>query len=98
MNAPDCRPLHARTDEQIARARAHDLHGFYSHLLTYIVVNLALIFINLATPGDLWFYWPAIAWGAGLLVHAFVVYGLHGLLGGNREERTTHQLLNRRGG
>ncbi len=84
MNALDC-----RTDERIARARANELHGFHSHLLTYIVVNLALIFINLAAPGDLWFYWPALAWGAGLLVHAFVVYGLHGLLGGDWEERET---------
>jgi uncharacterized membrane protein len=55
------------------RARA----GFYIHLAAYLVVNALLVGVNLlATPGRLWFYWPLLGWGIGVLAHALAVFGL----------------------
>lgn len=41
-----------------ARARVTEIKEFYSHLISYIIVNAILIFINLMfSPGYLWFLW-----------------------------------------
>ncbi|HLZ73197.1 MAG TPA: 2TM domain-containing protein [Dehalococcoidia bacterium] len=58
------------------RRRARELHDFQAHLTAYLLINLALFLINVATPGSWWFYWPLLGWGAGVLVHAAHVYGL----------------------
>ncbi len=48
--------------------------GFYVHLAAYVAVNTGLIVGNLLfTPGFLWFFFPLLAWGAGLGVHLFSV-------------------------
>lgn len=48
--------------------------GFYIHLLVYVLVNAGLAGINLVTdPSRLWFQWPLIGWGAGLLFHGVMV-------------------------
>ncbi len=52
-------------------ARVRALRGFYAHVIVYIVVNIALLVINLiASPNVLWFYWIAVPWGIGLFFHA----------------------------
>ncbi|MDE2785701.1 MAG: 2TM domain-containing protein [Chloroflexota bacterium] len=66
-----------RDDElrQQARQRARAKMGFYQHLLVYVVVNGFLLALNLLTgPGSLWFYWPLLGWGIGLLAHAGGVF------------------------
>jgi hypothetical protein len=51
--------------------------GFYIHLSFYVVVNIVLIIINLNTSTQyLWFKWPLIGWGIGLLFHAMGVFAL----------------------
>lgn len=57
--------------ERILRRRRH---GFYSHLRSYLIVNGALLLINLLTSGSLWFFWPMIGWGIGLAFHASNVF------------------------
>jgi 2TM domain len=48
--------------------------GFYIHLMVYLVANAGLIAVNLATDAQhLWFQWPLIGWGAGLLFHGVLV-------------------------
>jgi len=48
--------------------------GFVIHFAVYVAVNLLLIMINIFTdPNTLWFYWPMLGWGLGLLGHAFAV-------------------------
>ncbi|MGE5268014.1 MAG: 2TM domain-containing protein [Deltaproteobacteria bacterium] len=48
--------------------------GFRIHLIVYAAVNVLLIVLNLArSPDKLWFIWPLLAWGAGLLGHAYLV-------------------------
>lgn len=47
------------------------LQGFYRHLLVYVLVNALLVGINLVnTPEQLWFQWPLLGWGIGLVVEA----------------------------
>jgi hypothetical protein len=48
---------------------------FYNHLIAFIVVNALLVGINLATSSDyLWFIWPLMGWGAGLLINGLQVF------------------------
>lgn len=56
--------------------QARELRDFQVHLTAYLLVNLALFLINVATPGSWWFYWPLLGWGAGVLAHAAHVYTL----------------------
>lgn len=49
--------------------------GFFIHLLVYGLVNLLLAVINIATnPNHLWFYWPLIGWGIGIIGHGILVH------------------------
>jgi 2TM domain len=49
--------------------------GFKIHFATYVAVNLLLVIINLlTTPHLLWFYWPLIGWGIGLIAHGATIY------------------------
>ncbi len=51
--------------------------GFYIHLTAYVAVNALLVAINLATSTEhLWFKWPLLGWGVGVLVHAIVTFAL----------------------
>ena len=44
--------------------------GFIIHLVVYFVVNVGLIACNLVyTPQYIWFFWPLIFWGLGLICH-----------------------------
>jgi 2TM domain len=48
--------------------------GFRTHLIVYVAVNVLLIVLNLAGSADkLWFIWPLLGWGVGLLGHAYLV-------------------------
>jgi hypothetical protein len=80
---------------QRARARVKGMKGFYTHALTYVLVNIGLLFINLFTGGGWWFFWPLIGWGIGLGVHALNVFGFGGVLGRGWEERKTRELIDK---
>lgn len=52
-----------------------DVRGAAIHLFVYLAVNTLLIVVNfVVTPGSIWFFWPLVGWGAGLAVHAWLVY------------------------
>ncbi|HAR63556.1 MAG: histidine kinase [Candidatus Margulisiibacteriota bacterium] len=77
-----------------AQARVRQLREFYSHMATYIVVNLGLFLINIITaPHDIWFYWVVIGWGIGLISHAFRVFGISGIFGPEWEEKKIKELM-----
>lgn len=58
-----------------AKKRVEVKIGFYIHLVFYLGVNAVLIIINLKTSTQyLWFQWPLIGWGIGVLFHAVGVY------------------------
>ncbi len=58
-----------------AKERVKEIKDFYSHLFTYICVISFLGFINLKySPDHLWFYWPMLGWGIGLLFHGLKAF------------------------
>ncbi len=62
-----------RCFDVFARLYVRDVwRGFRVNVLAYIVVNAVLVFANLLlTPGVLWFQWPLIGWGIGLVGHYY---------------------------
>ena len=53
--------------------------GLRIHAAVYAAVNVLLITINLSTaPWHLWFQWPLLGWGIGLLAHAVAAFSLSG--------------------
>ena len=86
------------TDQQEAEAFKYvrKLRGFYIHLLQYIVVNLALLVINLATQTHhMWAFWVIGGWGIGILIHAFRVFRPHLILGPQWERKQVEKRLGR---
>ena len=82
-----------RRAERRVRAR----HGLIVHAGTYVVVNLGLAAINIATsPHYLWFLWAAFGWGIGLAAHA---WGVFTILSGDHERAVQAEMDRlRRGG
>ncbi|HET9658841.1 MAG TPA: 2TM domain-containing protein [Thermomicrobiales bacterium] len=82
-----------------ARARVQALRGFSMHAITYVLVNLMLVVINLITsPDDLWFYWVTFGWGIALAIHAYAVFGSSRPFGPEWEERKIQEELDRNQG
>lgn len=60
---------------RLAEQRADARIGFRKHFIAYVAVNAALIAINLLTSPDyLWFVWPLLGWGIGVVAHFASVY------------------------
>ena len=86
----------SETTETIAYERAvkrvKELKGFYGNLISYCIVIPFLVIINLLTsPGQLWFYWPMLGWGIGLLAHGMNVFAI----GKNWEEKKIQEIMNK---
>ena len=74
---------------EIARKRAIAKLGFYIHAATFVSVNLILIAVNLMTaPQNLWFYWPLLGWGIGLLFHGLLIF-----LAGNSDHKILENMI-----
>jgi hypothetical protein len=63
---------------QVARKRVEEKKGFYTHLATYIVVNVMLVLIWAFTSRSYpWFIWPLAGWGIGLIFHFLGVFAFN---------------------
>ncbi|AIN74563.1 histidine kinase [Flavobacterium psychrophilum] len=59
-----------------AKKRVEELKGFYGNLISYCCVIPILVFINLRfSPEFQWFWYSAVGWGFGLMMHAFKIFG-----------------------
>ncbi len=77
-----------------AKKRVEEIKGFYGNLTSYIAVNCVLFIINIATsPEYLWFFWPMLGWGIGVLFHALKVFNYIPFLGKDWEERKIKELM-----
>jgi hypothetical protein len=78
----DCRwtGFHLRRLQMSSRIRrAADapgdaVHGFYTHLTIYLIVNSSLLALNLLAGGPAWAVWPLVGWGIGLAAHGIRVF------------------------
>lgn len=62
-----------RRERTFADRRAR---GFTVHLFAYVAVVILLFVVKLSvTPNRWWFYWVALGWGAGIIAHAWLVFG-----------------------
>ena len=67
--------MKTQNSQQTALKRAKVKIEFKIHLINYIVINAILAVINLTlTPDYLWFIWPLLGWGIGIIFHALNVY------------------------
>lgn len=77
-----------------AKQKVEEIRGFYGNLISYVVVNGFLLFINLRySPSHLWFYWPMMGWGIGVFFHAMRVYNFIPFLGKDWEEKKLKQFM-----
>lgn len=73
-----------------ASRRVKDLKEFYGNLTSYCIIIPFLAILNIVTaPGYLWFLWPALGWGVGIVFHAISVFGI----GKSWEERKIKELM-----
>ena len=61
---------------EAAIKRLRERRDFWTHLVTYIVVNAFLVVVWFVTNdgGYFWPVWPIAGWGIGLLIHAFETF------------------------
>jgi len=79
-----------------AQKRVEDIKGFYGNLASYIIVIVGLAVLNLVTgPQYLWFFFPAIGWGIGVVVHGLSVFNYMPFLSSDWEDKKIKQLMDK---
>lgn len=79
---------------QKASKKVKEIKGFYVHLIAYFIVIPILILINLKfSAKHLWFVYPMVGWGVGLLGHGLGVFGTDAFFSKDWEERKIKQLM-----
>ncbi|TRX16457.1 2TM domain-containing protein [Flavobacterium franklandianum] len=77
-----------------AKKRVEEIKGFYGNLIAYVVVNIGLMVINLLTsPAYLWFFWPMLGWGIGVVFHGMKVFNYLPFLGKDWEEQKIKEFM-----
>jgi protein-S-isoprenylcysteine O-methyltransferase Ste14 len=78
-----------------AQARVKKIRGFYSNVITFVLVNILLLIINLIfNPRNLWFYWVTIIWGLVLLIQAINIFTIRDrFLGEEWEKKKIQDLI-----
>lgn len=73
-----------------AQERVKEIKGFYSNLISYCIIIPFLTIINLTTSSkNLWFYFPMLGWGIGLVAHGMSVFAI----GKNWEDKKIREIL-----
>lgn len=79
-----------------ARKRVEEIKGFYGNLIAYVVVNIGLMVLNLLTsPAYLWFFWPMLGWGIGVLFHGMKVFNYMPFFGKDWEEKKIKEFMDK---
>ncbi|HEX21141.1 MAG TPA: 2TM domain-containing protein [Actinobacteria bacterium] len=79
---------------KLAKKKAAAERGFYSHLISYVTINIVIIIINLLTsPDNLWFYWVTIFWGIGIFFHALDTFTIRNKTIGKEWEKKKSQQI-----
>jgi len=77
-----------------AKKRVEAIKGFYGNLIAYVIFNGFFLILNLLTsPNELWFYWPLLGWGVGVLFHGMKVFNYSPFLSKDWEERKLKEFI-----
>jgi hypothetical protein len=77
-----------------AKKRVKEIKGFYGNLTSYIFVNIGFLVLNLLTsPNHLWFYWPMLGWGIGVIIHGMKVFNYLPFLDKEWEEKKIKEFM-----
>jgi two-component system, LytTR family, sensor kinase len=58
-----------------AREHISAIKGFYIHGLVFLLVIAGLLVLNFALGKPYWVLWVLLGWGAGVALHAALVFG-----------------------
>jgi hypothetical protein len=73
-----------------AARRVKELKGFYGNLTSYCLVIPFLAILNIITDAShLWFFWPMLGWGIGIVAHGVNTFGI----GRSWEEKKIRELM-----
>jgi hypothetical protein len=62
-------------DFRHAKERLEARRGFFAHLAVFVIVNAALVIVNVVSASaDFWAIWPLLGWGIGLAFHGLAVF------------------------
>lgn len=76
--------------------KVKEIKGFYIHFICYVIIIALMVYINLKySPEHLWFIYPLIGWGVGLIGHGVGVFGSDSLFSKNWEERKIRELMDK---
>ena len=77
-----------------AKKSVEEIKGFYGNLIAYIIVNIGLFAINILTsPKYLWFYWPLLWWGVGVIFHGLKVFNYMPFFSRDWEEEKIKEIM-----
>jgi hypothetical protein len=79
--------------ERWAWRRVRSLRFFYTHLTVFFGGNLALLIIDLSTPGEMWFYVPLLGWLLLIGLHAAQAYEMLPWFTDDWEQRKVEELI-----
>jgi hypothetical protein len=54
--------------------RDKSINGFYTHFVIFLAVIAGLAIVNLVSGEAFWIQWVVLGWGAGVALHAFLVF------------------------
>ncbi len=84
-------------EETDAMEYVQELKSFYMHAMTFVVINVFLILLNLiSSPGYLWFLWVLLGWGLGLALHAVYTFDWFSLFDSEWEKKQIEKRLGRK--
>ena len=84
-------------DEAEAIEYVQGLKAFYLHFLTFLVVMVFMIGLNLIiTPDYLWFIWALAGWGLGLVLHALFTFDWFTFFDSDWEKKQIEKRLGRK--
>ena len=78
-----------------AKEKVERIKGFYSNLISYIIVIPILAYINYRTTSFPWVIFPALGWGFGVIAHGMEAYGYNPFMGRDWEERKIREFMNK---
>jgi hypothetical protein len=76
-----------------AKEKVEKIKGFYSNLISYLIVIPVLAYVNFRTTDFPWVIFPALGWGFGVLAHGMEAYGYNPFMGKNWEERKIREFM-----